>query len=780
MSNVELLAPAGKFETMLAAFNAGADAVYLGGSKYGARAYADNFSAAEVVQAIKYAHLHGKKIYMTINTLVKENELDGLYDYIYPFDKAGLDGVIVQDFGVFSYIRENFPSIELHASTQMTLTGANGARFLKKMGATRIVPARELTLEEIKNIKEKEDIEIESFIHGAMCYCYSGACLFSSIVGGRSGNRGRCAQPCRLPYTDGKGQKDIYPLSLRDMCTTYDIPDLIDSGIDSFKIEGRMKSPEYAAGVTAIYRKYIDKYYKDGREGFVIDDEDIKVLKSLYLRSEIGNGYYYKHNGKDMITLNKPGYNGTDEGVIKEINGKYCNGPSKIKISAYAYVHEGEELILTLSTSSCSYTATGNIVSKALKRPTLKEDIEKQIKKLGNTYFEQEDLIVDLYSDEQGVFIPVKELNELRREAVLGLENEIIRANGFRECIEVISENESSDTDSACEQTRASVKTNSAGEQIRKSIKEGHANSGFQKANSVSLDVLISTSSQFEMLEKYIYESEQSSVGRVYVESGLLLSRGLNDKLKALQDKCSIYVALPFITRQEKQFPYMKDIDEILNIYEKGCFEGILVRNVEELSYLSAKKFKGKLITDYGVYNWNSLAIKEFTRAVEDNGLSLSEISLPLELTRFEIKDMVKNSIINSDNLSYQIYGYTPMMITANCLNKTLKSCTMKMGEFCSGNGKMTDRQKHEIPYSFNCRYCMNIIWNTVPVSLHKQLADIFKDGFCGHLRLDFTIEDAQKAFGILKLYDESVLKGYSVGEPVAEYTTGHYKRVTE
>ena len=253
MGKVELLAPAGDFSCFMAAVNAGADAVYLGGEKFGARAYANNFTTQEIIEALRIAHLFQKKVYVTVNTLVKDRELKELIPFMEPLVEAKLDGVIVQDLGVLISLREAFPNLELHASTQMTITGKYGARFLKKLGATRIVPARELSLEEIRHIKEDTGLEIETFIHGAMCYAYSGQCLFSSLLGGRSGNRGRCAGPCRLPY-EVKG-KTMYPLSLKDMYTLSMVPELMDAGIDSFKIEGRMKSPEYVAGVTSMYRK---------------------------------------------------------------------------------------------------------------------------------------------------------------------------------------------------------------------------------------------------------------------------------------------------------------------------------------------------------------------------------------------------------------------------------------------------------------------------------------------------------------------------------------------
>ena len=286
-----------EMEGLKAAVNAGADAVYMGGQRFGARAYAQNPEEAELFEALDYCHLRGKKLYLTVNTLLKEQELEReLYDYLAPLYEHGVDAVLVQDFGVFQFIRRNFPDLPLHASTQMTITGVDGAKLLKSMGAERIVPARELTLEEIREIHRQVDLEIECFVHGALCYSYSGQCLMSSILGGRSGNRGRCAQPCRLPYSlykeiegegnpeafrerlkDGKrsgkaiqrlnGKDQQYLLSLKDICTLRSLPKLTEAGVCSFKIEGRMKRPEYAAGVTEIYRKYLD-LYQEGKEDY--------------------------------------------------------------------------------------------------------------------------------------------------------------------------------------------------------------------------------------------------------------------------------------------------------------------------------------------------------------------------------------------------------------------------------------------------------------------------------------------------------------------------------
>lgn len=427
MKKPELLAPAGNMTCLHAAINAGADAVYLAGKEFGARASADNFTHEELITGIELAHLNNVKIYLTFNTLIKEREWYKIYDFLMPLYKAGLDGIIIQDFGLIDYLSETFPKLELHGSTQMTTTGLYGAKLLREKGVTRIVPARELSLEEIIYIKNNLDIEIESFIHGAMCYCYSGQCLFSSFLGGRSGNRGRCAGPCRLPYTVIANNKYVkkdsimYPLSLKDMCTITCIDKLIDAGIDSFKIEGRLKSPEYVSGVTSIYRKYIDQYcdYKK----LNISDEDICTLNNLYIRSELSEGYYFKHNGADMITAISPSYGNNDEKIIGAIKEKFINNVKKLPVSGIVTLIPGQNTSMILRYKNHVIAVEGAIVDKAINRPLTEEDVRKQLNKTGDTYFYFEELEIIM---EEDCFMAVKMLNELRREAFEQLKKELI------------------------------------------------------------------------------------------------------------------------------------------------------------------------------------------------------------------------------------------------------------------------------------------------------------------------------------------------------------------
>ena len=416
----ELLAPAGSFDALKGAINAGADAVYLGGVKFGARAYASNFTEEELLEGLKYAHIFNKKIYLTLNTLVKEKEFFDIYDFLSPYYEAGLDGIIIQDIGVMDYVHEKFPDLPIHVSTQAFVTGPFGAEYFKKLGAVRVVPARELSLEEIKAIKDT-GVEVETFIHGAMCYSYSGQCLFSGIVGGRSGNRGRCAGPCRLPYGFKQNNKDLikgekYPLSLKDMCTVYDLYSLMDAGIDSFKIEGRMKKPEYVAGVVSVYRKYMDLYYDNPGLKPKVSAEDDKLLRNLYIRSEIQSGYYFKHNGKDMITIDSPAYTATKDSLLDDIRDKYLKDVLKapVKMECNCEVNKPLELRLAFGELE-AYVKSDSLIEASINHPTAKEDIVKNLSKLGNTYFYSDGITVNLKGD---CFVPVKLINELRRQAV--------------------------------------------------------------------------------------------------------------------------------------------------------------------------------------------------------------------------------------------------------------------------------------------------------------------------------------------------------------------------
>ena len=748
MKKVELLAPAGGYETMVGAFNAGADAVYLGGSKFGARAYADNFDEAQVLDAISYAHLHHKKIYMTVNTLVKEREFSEVYDFMLPYAEKNLDGVIVQDLGVMKFLRDEFPNVEIHASTQQTVTGVYGAKLLKDLGCCRVVPARELSLPEMQAIREKADIEVEAFIHGAMCYCYSGACLFSSMVGTRSGNRGRCAQPCRLPYkTAGANGKEEYPISLKDMCTIDLVPELIRAGIDSFKIEGRMKKPEYAAGVTSLYRKYIDLYYKEPDKEHRVSKEDMDILKALYLRTGISDGYYHRHNGREMVTVSSPAYNGTSEEVSKKIKEKYLGYEKKIKCDIYCDLTVGDSAKLTMllkDDSGVVCEVTGKEVQAASNRPMDAQNIEKQLRKLGNTPFEADEVVVTINDNGEGtgIFIPVGELNEYRR--------------------------------SLCEKMLELLLDSSKIEKQDKADKEAAQDSSRVQKRKADIHVLVSSKNQ---LNAVLGSLDDKKIGRIYVDSDMLLGaekESVSKLLKEARDKgVEIIAALPYVTREEKN-DGSADILNLINICLEFDISGILVRNLEQLGYLRDNIYLGKVICDYGVYVWNAESYKLITECTK-GGFSVDEISVPYELTIHEAKDVtVAVKSISDVPVTYNLYGHVPMMISAGCVKKTTDKCSGKNGSVHSEKMHMIDRMGNDITVTTNCRNCYNVIWNTDPTVLFGKKKSIDDMGIFDHYRLDFTIENENDTKDVL----ESFIRDKAFEKK--NYTTGHYKRGVE
>ncbi|MDC7293965.1 U32 family peptidase [Butyrivibrio sp. DSM 10294] len=768
MKRVELLSPAGNYETMVGAFNAGADAVYLGGSKFGARAYADNFDRDQVLDAIGYAHINGKKIYMTVNTLVKEREFGELYGFMLPFAEKKLDGVIVQDYGVMRFIRQEFPGIELHASTQQTVTGVYGAKLLKELGCCRVVPARELSLEEMKRIRTEADIEVEAFIHGAMCYCYSGVCLFSSMVGGRSGNRGRCAQPCRLPYrlSGDRSGKEQYPLSLKDMCTVDMIPELIEAGIDSFKIEGRMKKPEYSAGVTSLYRKYIDLYYREPDKKHDISREDMDILKSLYLRTGISQGYYYKHNGKDMVTIDSPAYNGTSDKVLAEVKDRFLDHELKIKCDIDCQLTLAEEAVISMSAyvgdQILHETVRGKKVEAASKRPMDKDSVLKQLSRLGNTPFEAENINVNIDDGGSGtgIFVPVSELNELRREL----------CEKMQAAIEGMA---SSSVTSAVE---SGIKT---GDRIEDIYADTEVQPGI-------LDVLVTNAKQLKTIAKIYDKADYKVPGRIYVDSNIFFSSmdetgDIIRKIKEAVAETEVILALPFVTRHE-DLDATQDLDLVADSFVKYGFDGVLIRNLEQLGFFKQRGFTGKVILDYGMYNWNAEAVKLLLECNSgfQGGFNVSEISIPLELTIHETKELVKEIRKNTRiPVSYCVYGKVPMMVSAGCVRKTMDNCSGGLHKHHSETIGITDRMDNELVITTNCRNCYNVIWNAHPTALHKKYENIVELGIFNRLRIDFTTEDAETAEAVYEAFAKDMPAKADIFDKIS-YTTGHYKRGVE
>ncbi len=751
MGKAELLSPAGNFDALKGAINAGADAVYLGGERYGARAYADNFTTDEICEGIHFAHVFGKKIYLTVNTLVKEKELDDLYYFILPFYEKGLDGVIIQDLGVLRFLRTYFPGLPLHASTQMTITGAEGAALIQKEGISRIVPARELSLDELIFLKQTTGVEIETFIHGAMCYCYSGQCLFSSLLGGRSGNRGRCAQPCRLPYQAATGDpkpagpvfgKTCYPLSMKDMCIIELLPMLIEAGIDSFKIEGRMKNPAYAAGVTAIYRKYID-LYEQNKENYHVAQKDKELLSSLYIRSETGEGYYRKRNGREIISLSSPAYSQTDEALLALIRQKYIDTPLlSHKARAEVRLKAGERAALTLKTEEAEISCQGAVAEQAKKQPLTLAKIEEQLKKSGNSLISIEQAVIE---GAENIFMPISALNELRRSGISALEDEIVRvkfpdhenrnAIPFSPSHTNTPEKHSSDADFG-----------------------GHG----------SLHVSVVTSEQLRA-------ALAGQVERIYLDYGLLAESNEISAEIISENEAELYAATPYIVREKDK----KYLQRILTLFLSGSIKGVLVRNLESAAFFAGKIPKSRIVLDAGLYIWNRASLGFGETCGE-------EFYLPTECNSREWRELLSACPDRKLKASAVVYGRLPMMVTANCIKKTTGKCSHERGLTL-----LEDRYGKQFPVYSDCLCCYNIIYNSVPLSLHRQLrSQIPADG---NYRLDFTIEKEDAVRQIIRDFRQLIFHSGSdsahrsghgqIQDPALfykEYTTGHFKRGVE
>ena len=699
----ELLAPAGNLEILKGVIESGADAVYVGGSIFGARAYANNFTEEELLEAIDFAHLRGVKVYLTVNTLIKNSEFSKLYDYLLPYYKRGLDAVIVQDIGVVKAIHEYFPSMEIHTSTQMTVTGADGVRFLSQFGVTRVVMAREISLAEMKRIHEETGMELEAFVHGALCYSYSGQCLFSSILGGRSGNRGRCAQPCRLPYTV-EGKKDEYILSLKDMCGIKALDKLHDAGVYSLKIEGRMKQLEYACGVVKYYRSYIDSKKP-------VSDADYDRIKALGNRCGFTDRYYFDHNGSDMVTYVKPNFvsNAAEPSPEKR----------KLSIEGELVLREGEPGSLTVKRGDVTYKASIESVSAALKAPLDKKAAIDRINKTGDTDFEFSHIKAQIG---ENVFVPNGALNKLRRDAISGLCDKLLKKY-YRDDARY------ADISSMCELPEHVVKSDAAHDE---------AINDYTTICSCMTRAQLDTLIGYECFDVFYLDFD------MYDRKTLI--QQFADDVKCLTKRNKkVYLMLPTIFRADSSDYFVTIAKEL----DKVSFEGFVVKNYEEL-YLTENLFTGKkVILDHNMYTFNDVSKSAFF----EHGVSGDTV--PLELNSKEI--------MHRNNIGSQmiVYGYYPLMTTANCVHKNTKGCDKKQKLIY-----LKDRYNKSFAVCNNCKECYNTIYNSLPTMLTKNISKL-KEAGIRSFRYSFTIETPKQIKAVMD-------------DKVAEYTNGHYKRGVE
>ena len=783
----ELLAPAGNYECLLAAIHAGADAVYLAGKQFGARAAADNFSKEELISAIRYAHLFGRRVYMTVNTLLKDDELTGLYEYLLPYVDAGLDAVIVQDFGVLSVIRKAFPKLAVHCSTQMTITDEWGVRLAKELGAVRVVPARELSTAEIRRMKQAcPDMELECFVHGAMCYCYSGQCLMSSMIGGRSGNRGACAQPCRLPYEiglpgegydkelrgntyepeaagrdgrTGRNQQntrrptnETYPLSLKDLCTVQLIPELIEAGIDSFKIEGRMKNAEYCAGVTAVYRAVMDRYFADGSAAQGVTEEEFSLLRGLYVRSEIGEGYYHCQSGRHMLTQGKPGYRGCEESVLAMIRERYVERRPLLPVTMTLSVAVGEPARLTVCCDGMKVSCTGELVQAAANKPLTEEELKKRLGKTGGTPFSVTEITIFM---QEAVFLPIGQLNELRRKALACLEEALLaryeRKRGNAQRQEKAGEPFCNVTGTAVDGQRVSAaqlpKTAAHPAQEKTPVRG-------QTASARGYLAVVDNAEQLAVCAAHPLLQGICVPVNVYEaywrENRTALFGGHGNQPDSARIKAH-YLYLPRILRNKDTEPLTRTIQALVS--DGAPIAGIYVHTAGEYRYAAAlaetlgKQPKEYLFGSPFLYCMNTESVLFWLERVRS-------VSMPYELCEREIHAFLKKAgQAGMSGLEMPIYGHIPTMVTANCIVRSFdaKHCPQPQKPIW-----LKDRTGQRMYVKAECGVCLNTIYNSVPLSMHKHMAKLkkwYEDGSLGAFTLNFTMESAARTKEILDFY---------------------------
>ena len=784
--DLEILAPCGSYEILKTAIHAGADACYIGGSKFGARAYAENVSNVLLEQAVDYTHIHGKKLYLTVNTLLKESELSESYDYIKFCYEAGVDAFIVQDLGLFKLIRDNFPDVNIHCSTQMNITSYYAAKYMREQGASRVVTAREMSLDEIKMIKDNVDIEVETFVHGAMCYSYSGQCLLSSLAGGRSGNRGRCAQPCRKCY---EGE---YLLSMKDMCSLELLPELIDAGIDSLKIEGRMKNEYYVASAVSAYKELSEDYINGSFDIKKAEKYKFK-LANIYNRGGFTDGYFFIHNSSDMISKDRPNNQGVKIGRLKSVKdgrvlislckdlykgdilevrldnkdiieltsdidgtkGKdiWLNAPKTRSIVLYQDIHRtrckhileefenlckkniisvvfngiiGEKISLVIKEKIYGdvfeYESVGDIVERADNIKADREQIAGKINQLGNTDYIIDELTLNV-DDE--AFIPASVIKKLRRLAIEGLEN--IIARHFKRY--------SYDIGYEAYRTKSKL------------TKKVNTDNGLNVSNAyvsdndkILLKVGVRTLEQLETVLEF------DGIYGVYMDRKLYLKIKDKPLYNKLRDKIiRLYIELPYvITSRFNIDEYLKDIS----------YDGVYIRNIDAFSL--EKVYNKDIVCGAGLYAYNNLARKYLLDNKDSEDITFE---LPKELNLRELKTLEGSAS------ELTVYEYQQVMLANNCVIKTKDKCNRNNDVI-----KINDDRSNGFYVVCNCDECINTIYNGVPFVIFDKDIDT---GFVKYHRINFIIEDRDMVNMIMKSY----LTGIKLE---SEYTMGHIKRGVE
>lgn len=757
MKKAELLAPVGKMENAIAAIENGADALFVGGKGFNARQAADNFTENELEEIVSYATLRGVRVYVTVNILIKEAELTTLYNYLNYLVEIGVHAIIIQDLGIVHMVRKYFPQLRMHASTQLSAHSIEDVLFLKELGFKRVVLAREMQLSEIKEIIDTCDIEIETFVHGALCYSYSGQCLMSSLIGGRSGNRGRCAQTCRMRYTlkeDGKIlNKEAYLLSLKDICSIEFIPDLLDIGIHSFKIEGRMKSPEYVASVTKTYRKYMD--LAETGKAYKVEEEDLNVLKGIFNRGGFSKGYYFERGSRKMLTPISPRHIGLKVGEVVHFSAK--TGQAVILLTQTLHpgdgleiIRKGKESVGTGITKVCE--AGSRIICQFDKYVEVGSEVyltknHQLLKRMRQTYVK-----------------PIRKMPiEVTIKGEIGEPVEIVlttqdKTVTYRKgCLEAATQNPMT-KEQAIKQLTKLGSTSFKAEHVTIKWPE-NAYIGISQLNEIRREAVAALEEKLLHKEKRqapFYEEAQlgqsisKQIWAVHVTSFEQLEVVLeypeieivywewhyqNEKAKKAYKLCqkagkSFYLALPSIM---KESIYLCHRQELID-WQQTAIQGFLVRNMGEYKMLC--ELRKEIIIDYNMNVMNN----ETLALWEEKGVTRTTISV--ELMPGEIAGL-------SGNIEKIVYGDIPVMTSSQCVLRGTPSCQKGIED--KHYFELEDRKQTSWRVETNCQVCMMQIMSCKPLALKSN--EWLKNGV---LRIQLTNES--------KLQTEEILREYLRG----------------
>lgn len=709
MKKIELLAPAGSPLALRAAIENGADAVYLGTQEFSARKFAENFRLDELRETIEGAHKRGVKIYVAVNTLLKDDELVSFPQYLYKLAEAGPDALIVQDWAVVRMVRELIPDLPLHASTQMTINNSSGALFLEDMDFKRLVLARETSLEEVKKIREKTKLELEIFAHGALCISYSGICYFSSMLGGRSGNRGACAQPCRLEY-DFLDQGKKHYLSTRDIRMIENIPQMIEAGAGSLKIEGRMKSPEYVATVIKAYREAIDSYYEDP-SSFGLDPQMLKQLDQAFSRGS-SPGHYFGKLSKEGMSWDNPAYRGGDKELAKEARESFSSERMSMKkpIDIFFRLEENKPAYFEV-TDDRGNKLSGygqEIAEKAIKRPLTEEKILEHLSRLGNSPFEIRDF--DLQIEGQPI-LPLRELNRIRRDFTDQLEEIYL------------------DQAASYSLPKEALFLDKGRELLTKGLGKDYK----EKKISLAVSSLEAVKAGLDSGADIIY---------LYLESlrinKILTQDHIEEAIKACKDRAQLVLILPAIIKERQEGYYRRLIDKLR---EKGQVNYALA-NPWAFSLLKNEDFS--LSGEYSLNAFNGLSLDFLAaRGIKRQTLS-PELSLD-EINQLGDSDLEKEIIVE---------GNFPLITTEYCLLESSDYCIKKRKDSpltCSDRLHLKDRKNFDLPLYFDYN-CKMYLYNVKELSLYRDL-NLILESKVDVLRIEGRKDSPETLFEKVRLY---------------------------